>query len=333
MITCSPPLLFAGSKGDMLFFVGNFGLSSTNEEAHDRFGIVDFLVKPIVLELSDHLFLFKRFMWLHDKLNVAVCSPSFTKKTQSYWVIPNNRIQYELTLFVECKLTTLGGEPLHHFLPHIRLLWSRGRCTSSTLGSCGQKPQVFSKIPWWKMAFTAGKLHLQPSPMVKERKMRTEHQTSRELWLFMFQGSVNLQGCSLPVIPAEVKGLLGMDFGVQIPPNPKVFWKPRVYVEQTKSLDWVGVFIFRVYLHPCGKWWNFTSIFIKWSWNHQPVEGSKFLELRSICEKDELLGNTRDLLIFRLRKKRVVSIVDYIELLRCTGAYIPGNSLWPFWDG
>ena len=137
----------------------------------------------------------------------------------------------------------------------------------------------------------------------------------------------------LPVIPAEVKGLLGMDFGVQIPPNPKVFWKPRVYVEQTKSLDWVGVFIFRVYLHPCGKWWNFTSIFIKWSWNHQPVEGSKFLELRSICEKDDLLGNTRDLLIFRLRKKRVVSIVDYIELLRCTGAYIPGNSLWPFWDG
>ena len=183
----------------------------------------------------------------------------------------------------------------------------------------------------WKI-FTAGKFTCSHHPWLKKGKWGLKP-NFQGIMFFMFQGSVNLQGCSLPVIPAEVKGLLGMDFGVQIPPNPKVFWKPRVYVEQTKSLDWVGVFIFRVYLHPCGKWWNFTSIFIKWSWNHQPVEGSKFLELRSICEKDELLGNTRDLLIFRLRKKRVVSIVDYIELLRCTGAYIPGNSLWPFWDG
>ena len=48
----------------------------------------------------------------------------------------------------------------------------------------------------------------------------------------------------LPVISVEVKGFLGMDFGVQIPPNrPKVFWKPRVYVEQKKVLTgWVFSF-------------------------------------------------------------------------------------------
>ena len=104
----------------MLFFVGNFGLSSTNEEAHDRFGIVDFLVKPIALELSDHLLLFKWFMRRHDKLNVAV--RSFMKE-HNHTVIPNNYIQYELNLcLLSSKLTTLGGSnPSHHFLPHIRL--------------------------------------------------------------------------------------------------------------------------------------------------------------------------------------------------------------------
>ena len=46
-ITCLPPSSFARNNGNMFFVVGNLALSSTNEEAHDRFGIVDLLVKDV----------------------------------------------------------------------------------------------------------------------------------------------------------------------------------------------------------------------------------------------------------------------------------------------